>query len=97
MASQKSEIVTFKADRALLQAMQGLPNRSEFIRAAVLAALDSACPLCRGTGILSAQQREHWSTFARSHSVQECDDCHEWHLVCGQGTDRETNDDLTPG
>ncbi len=63
MPSQKSEIITFKADRALLQAMQGLPNRSEFIRSAVLAALDSACPLCRGTGILSAPQRQHWSTL----------------------------------
>lgn len=91
MASHKSEIITFKADRALQQAMQGLPNRSEFIRAAVLAALESTCPLCRGTGILSAQQREHWSTFARSHSLQECDDCHEWHLVCGRDATRETD------
>lgn len=91
MANQKSEIVSFKADRALLQAMQGLPNRSEFIRSAVLAALDSACPLCRGTGILSAQQRAHWSTFARSHTVQECDQCHEYHLVCGRGAPQETS------
>jgi hypothetical protein len=96
MPSHKSEIITFKADRALLQAMQGLPNRSEFIRAAVLAALDSACPLCRGTGILSAQQRQHWSTFARSHTVQECNDCHEWHLVCGQGAPQETNNHVAP-
>lgn len=91
MPHHKSEIVTFKADRALLQAMQGLPNRSEFIRAAVLAALDSVCPLCRGTGILSAQQRQHWATFARSHTVQECDDCHELHLVCEEGESREAH------
>jgi len=75
-------IVSFKADPALLEAMQGLPNRSEFIRAAVLAALDGACPLCRGTGILTPAQRTHWDAFARNHRVRECDDCHELHLVC---------------
>jgi len=84
MARPKSEVISFKADPTLLQAMQGLPNRSEFIRAAVLAALDSACPLCRGTGILSPAQRRHWTAFARSHALRECGDCHEWHLVCGR-------------
>ena len=98
MSSQKSEIVTFKADPALLQAMQGLPNRSEFIRAALLAALDSACPLCRGTGILTTPQREHWSSFARSHTLQECGDCHELRLVCGRDDDgREAGHELARG
>ena len=49
---QKTEIVTFKADESLLVAMEGIPNRSEFIRDAVSAALESVCPLCSGTGIL---------------------------------------------
>ena len=82
MRKAKSEIITFKADESLSAALRGIPNRSEFIRAAVLSALDSVCPLCQGTGILSPDQRRHWKTFAADHSVQECDDCHELHLVC---------------
>ena len=79
---KKQEIITFKADETLQRAMQGLPNRSEFIRNAILAALNSACPLCRGTGILSPDQREHWRDFAANHAVEECGKCKAIHLVC---------------
>ena len=82
MRKAKSEIITFKADESLSAALRGIPNRSEFIRAAVLSALDSVCPLCQGTGILSPDQRRHWKTFTADHAIQECDDCHELHLVC---------------
>jgi hypothetical protein len=79
---RKHDIITFKADDSLLEAMRGIPNRSEFIRAAILAALDSACPLCKGTGILTPDQRKHWERFAANHLLRECDDCHAVHLVC---------------
>jgi hypothetical protein len=79
---RKQEIITFKADEPLLEAMVGIPNRSEFIRAAILAALDSACPLCKGTGILTPDQRKHWREFAEHHALAECEDCHAVHLVC---------------
>lgn len=82
MPAGKSEIVTFKADEALLRALQGVPNRSEFIRNAVLAALDNTCPLCRGRGALTSNQKRHWSEFISSHHLRECDDCHEVHVVC---------------
>jgi hypothetical protein len=79
---QKPEIITFKADRSLLEAMRGIPNRSEFIREAVLAALQSICPLCRGSGILTPNQRSHWDAFANTHALRECSDCNEVHLEC---------------
>jgi hypothetical protein len=82
----KSEIITFKVDPALLKALEGIPNRSSFIRAAVLAALDSVCPLCMGTGILSPGQKGHWESFAENHRITECSRCHERHLVCDQGS-----------
>ncbi len=82
MKKQKSEVITFKADSALLEAMKGIPNRSEFIRNAVLQALDSTCPLCRGTGIMSSDQKRHWDKFARDHELRECRDCHELYLEC---------------
>ncbi|MFN0136827.1 MAG: ribbon-helix-helix domain-containing protein [Phycisphaerae bacterium] len=76
------EIITFKADPSLLAALGGIRNRSEFIRNAVLAALENVCPLCRGRGILTPNQKQHWSAFIADHGLAECDDCHEWHLVC---------------
>jgi hypothetical protein len=82
MNGSKIQIITFKADAALSRAMKGVPNRSEFIRAAILAALENACPLCRGTGVLTLHQKKHWSAFAEHHGVAECRDCHAVHLVC---------------
>ena len=84
---QKREIVTFKVDEPLLKAMEGIPNRSEFIRAAILSALDSVCPLCKGSGILTPDQRNHWVEFTRHHKLTECDDCHAIHLVCDAAGD----------
>jgi hypothetical protein len=84
MNKGKQEVISFKADESLLKAMQGIPNRSEFIRAALLAALDGVCPLCRGTGILTPAQQEHWKSFSLSHGLAECHQCHALHLVCRQ-------------
>jgi len=82
MRNKKRDIVTFKVDASLLEAMKGISNRSAFIRAAVLSALDSTCPLCKGSGILTPNQRRHWEGFAVDHALEECGDCHEIHLVC---------------
>lgn len=82
MKKPKSEIVTFKADEKLLAALEGIPNRSEFIRNAVLSALGSVCPLCDGTGILTPSQKDHWDDFTADHDVEECSDCHELYVVC---------------
>lgn len=80
----RQEIITFKGDASLVEAMRGIPNRSEFIRAAILAALDGACPLCKGTGILTPEQRRHWRAFAADHPVEECEECHALHVVCAK-------------
>ena len=80
--SKKTEIITFKADESLLEAIRGIENRSQFIREAVCAALDNVCPLCRGTGILTVNQKRHWRAFSKDHSIEECGDCHEAYLVC---------------
>lgn len=82
MKRDEPQIVTFKADRTLLEAMKGVSNRSEFIRAAVLTALDNACPLCKGTGILTPNQKRHWEALSVDHNVAECAECHEYRLVC---------------
>jgi len=84
MKKAKQEIVTFKVDQSLLDVLKDLPNRSEFIRQAILNALDNVCPLCQGTGSLTPNQKKHWELFSRSHSLEECDNCQEIHLICNE-------------
>lgn len=82
---KKQGIVTFKVDEGLLEVIRDIPNRSEFIRNAILSALGNICPLCNGTGILTPNQKGHWDEFCRDHEVQTCLDCSERHLVCMSG------------
>jgi len=91
MSIRRPEIVTFKADASLLEAMKRVPNRSEFIRSAVLAALDGICPLCNGRGTLTPNQKNHWESFSVHHALQECGECHEVHLVCRGRSRRRTH------
>ncbi len=90
MRKNKPEVLSFKVDASLLAAMKGIPNRSEFIRNAIQAALDSTCPLCMGTGILTPNQKKHWSTFAEDHSLKECSECNEFYLVCANKPKRRS-------
>ncbi|MFA7229717.1 MAG: ribbon-helix-helix domain-containing protein [Victivallaceae bacterium] len=77
-------VITFKVDDALREAMEGINNRSEFIRAAILAAMDNMCPLCKGTGILNPHQLTHWKEFRKQHPLEKCDNCETWHLSCNK-------------
>jgi hypothetical protein len=79
---KKQEIITFKVDRDLLEAIKGIPNRSEFIRGAIVSALGVLCPLCNGSGMLSPNQKRHWDEFATNHSIKRCEDCDASVLVC---------------
>ena len=92
MASSKTEVISFKADEALLDAMRGVSNRSEFIRSAIMAALDGTCPLCSGTGTLTPNQMRHWNDLASDHSVEECEDCREIRLVCSNRANRDAGE-----
>ncbi len=82
MSEEKHKVITFKVPEELEDAMKGIPNRSEFIRNAILAALNHLCPLCKGTGILLPNQQKHWEQFTRDHAVEQCDECKAIHLVC---------------
>ena len=90
----KLEVITFKADEALAQELARIPNRSDFIRNAVLAALDDTCPLCRGTGVLTHMQKIHWTTFTKTHHVSECTECDSLHIVCDRASSSATHEDV---
>ena len=76
------EVITFKADEQLFKLLKGISNRSEFIRTAILAALNSLCPFCKGTGVLTTHKKEHWDEFSKRHELTECGDCHEHKIEC---------------
>ncbi len=80
---KKESVISFKADQKLSEILQNIPNRSEFIRKAILDALESTCPLCKGSGILTASQKEHWDEFSRDHHIGICEHgCGENILFC---------------
>ena len=79
---KKQEIITFKVDHTLLEAIKDIPNRSEFIRGAIISALGVLCPLCNGSGMLTPNQKRHWDEFAVNHPVTRCQDCDESVIVC---------------
>jgi len=79
---QKEEMITFKADKELAQALSEVSNRSAFIRDAIRMVLGGRCPVCRGTGMLTAAQLDHWREFSTHHRVEQCEQCTELRLVC---------------
>ena len=94
--NRKQEIITFKVDEPLWQRLRAIPNRSEFIRSAIQAALDTTCPLCKGGGTLTPHQRRHWAAFSENHPLQRCHDCHAVHLVC-LAADQDSAESSTQG
>ncbi len=63
---RKEEVITFKADVELAKALGSMPNKSDFIRRAILSALGNACPVCSGTGALTVSQMHHSGCRPRS-------------------------------
>lgn len=78
----KPSVISFKADDAMSEALEKIPNKSEFIRAAVLAALDENCPFCGGTGTLNPHQRKHWASFLKDHRLEHCKECNGVRILC---------------
>lgn len=87
MGIPKTDLVSFKVEAALAERIDRMPNKSEFIRNAILAALDNTCPLCQGTGVLSPEQRAHWDRFTAHHHVERCSDCQAVYLSCEYGAE----------
>jgi hypothetical protein len=82
MRATKTDLITFKVEPSLAKLIDRLPNKSEFIRRAILAALENTCPLCQGVGVLTPDQRRHWDRFTKGHKIERCDDCRAVHLRC---------------
>ena len=56
--SPKSALIAIKVDVETAALLDALPNKSEFVRAALRARLEETCPLCAGTGVRAAAHVE---------------------------------------
>jgi hypothetical protein len=72
---QKTQIVAFKVEAELAEFLDKLPNKSEFIRKAVLAQFGMTCPLCDGSGVVPRGIHEHFSPIIAERNVRPCEKC----------------------
>lgn len=81
MKNRKQIAVAFKADAKLAELLNQLPNKSEFIRKAIVAQIAKTCPLCKGTGSVPRGIHDHFESLIRAHRDHPCATCgHEQHL-----------------
>jgi hypothetical protein len=71
----KSEIVAFKVEEDLAQFLNNLPNKSDFIRKAILAQFGMTCPLCTGTGVVPRGIHDHYKPVIEHHNEKGCERC----------------------
>jgi hypothetical protein len=73
----KSKIVAFKVEPELAEFLDKLPNKSEFIRQAILAQFGMTCPLCKGSGVVARGVGEHYQPVLEEHRTVNCRTCHK--------------------
>jgi hypothetical protein len=73
--SPKTQIVAFKVEQELAEFLDKLPNKSAFIRKAIVAHLGMACPLCAGSGVVLPGVHEHYAPVIAKNNIRKCDSC----------------------
>jgi hypothetical protein len=74
--SKKPVLLALKVDAETAAVLATMPNKSEFVRAALRARLEEACPVCSGTGLrppahVERESGRHLHALPRAR----CGDC----------------------
>ncbi len=73
--ARKSVVLALKVDAETASLLSFLPNKSEFIRAAIRGRLDRACVLCGGTGVRPARVERTTGRHVHVAPRLRCSDC----------------------
>ncbi len=73
--ASKPSVVAFKVEAELAELLDKLPNKSAFIRKAIVAQLGMACPLCNGGGVVPRGIHDHYAPLLNKISSRQCDSC----------------------
>lgn len=76
MAEQKQTVVSFRVDQHLAEILNDLPDKSAFIRDAILQRFHTVCPFCRGRGVLPQLLAEWLKAHTPDFQTVECTCCH---------------------
>ncbi len=76
MPEQKQTVVSFRVDHHLAKILDSLPDKSTFIRQAILQRFHTACPFCRGRGVMPQVIAEWLQAQIPPHDAVECECCH---------------------
>jgi hypothetical protein len=71
----KSQIVAFKVEDEIAEFLNNLPNKSDFIRKAILAQFGMTCPLCTGSGVVARGVHDHYKPVIDHHNERPCEKC----------------------
>lgn len=71
----KTSVVAFKIESELAEILNQLPNKSAFIRKAIISQLDMACPLCNGSGAIPKGLHDHFQPLINNMTQRACDEC----------------------
>lgn len=99
MARQKQTVVSFRVDGHLAEILEDLPDKSTFIRDAVLRRVHGVCPSCQGRGVLPCLIADWLQANLQKVESVECTCCHYQYpteLVQDQLPKRARDDFLCP-
>lgn len=71
----KQVAVSFKADERLAELLNQIPNKSEFIRNALMSMIATTCPLCKGQGSVSPGVHEQFQLMIHTRRQHPCVTC----------------------
>jgi hypothetical protein len=76
MPEQKQTVVSFRVDQHLAEILNSLPDKSAFIRDAILQRYHTVCPFCQGRGVLPQMVAEWLKKQVPDFESVECACCH---------------------
>jgi len=71
----KHRVVTFKVEEDVATFLDGMPNKSEFIRRALLSAFMEPCPVCNGKGSVPRSLRHDLEAVFKQQEFIPCNFC----------------------